>query len=242
MAFLDGEVEMKPAKLALRTGLPRPTVYRLVNEMVAWGVLERSSGGVRLGMRLFELGEMVPRRRDLQATALPIMNDLAVATGQSVHLAVLDGLEVLYLEKISPRAAPGLPSRVGGRMPLHCTAVGKSLLAFAEPGIQQQVLSAPLSRRTRRTIVDPRALVYQLDRIRTTKTAFEFEESTPGIVCVACPVVGRSGTVVASVSISGWTNLINVDRVAPAVHTAALTLSRALRTVAFPASGASVQR
>jgi DNA-binding IclR family transcriptional regulator len=231
MAFLDGEVELKFAKLALRTGLPRPTVYRLVNEMVAWGVLERGSGGVRLGMRLFELGEMVPGRRDLQTTALPNTNDLAVATGQSVHLAVLDGLEVLYLEKISARSAPELPSRVGGRTPLHCTAVGKSLLAFAEPDIQQQVLSAPRSRRTRRTIVDPRALVYQLDRIRTTKTAFEFEESAAGVARVACPVVGLNGAVVASVSISGWTNLINVDRVAPAVHTAALTLSRALQTV-----------
>jgi DNA-binding IclR family transcriptional regulator len=227
-AFLADDVELTFAELSRRSGLPKPTVHRLITELVSWGMVERTPRGVRLGMKLFELGQLVPRQRGLRNAALPILTDLFQATRQTVHLAVMDGSEVVYVEKLPGPDGPALPSRVGGRMELHCTAVGKAQLAFADEPLVRQVLQADLPRRTAQTVVMPGLLVRQLGRIRDTGLAFEFEESTRGIACVASPVFGVDDRVVAAISVAGWINRIDVDRVAPAVKTAASTLSRAL--------------
>ncbi|MCH8626443.1 helix-turn-helix domain-containing protein [Arsenicicoccus piscis] len=105
------------ADLSRTTGLPRSTTHGMCAELVELGLLERVDGGYRLGLRLFELGELVPRQRGLRETALPYMEDLRAATGATVHLGVLEGVEVVYLQILRTPGGPRLPSRIGGRLP-----------------------------------------------------------------------------------------------------------------------------
>jgi IclR family transcriptional regulator, acetate operon repressor len=228
-AFRPADTELTLAELTRRTGIPKPTVHRLVGELAAWQVVERTGTGIRLGMRLFELGTMAPRQRGLRETAAPFLADLFEATHETVHLAVPDGVEVVYVEKIDSRRAPAVPSRVGGRMPAHCTGVGKALLAFAPPGRLAEVVAAGLTRRTPRTVVAPGHLARDLALIAERGIAEEHEESAPGIACVAAPVLGTDGIAVAAVSITGWATRLDTARLAPAVRTAALGISRLLR-------------
>jgi IclR family acetate operon transcriptional repressor len=216
------------SELARRSGLAKTTVFRLVHELASCGLVEVTGGGVRLGMRLFELGSSVPRQRSLTEAALPYMRDLQQATGDTVHLAVLDHAEVVYLQILRGRGTRQLPSRVGGRMPAHATGVGKAILAFSPPEVVSAVIAGGLARRTARTIVAPGALRRELSRIRQAGTAFDREESGPGIVCAASPVFGADAAVVAGLSLTGWSARLNLARAAPAVRTAALALSRQL--------------
>ena len=130
--FTPASPELSLNELAALTGLPVSTTYRLASELVAWGGLERvEGGGYRIGLRLWEIGSLAPRGETLREVALPYMNDLYEATHENVHLAVLDGTEALYVEKLSGRRAMPVRTRRGGRLPLHATAVGKVLLAYA---------------------------------------------------------------------------------------------------------------
>ena len=213
------------SELARRSGLPKSTTHRLVGELCRLGLLESTRDGIRLGFRLFELGELVPRHRGLRDAALPFMEDLMEATHQRVHLAVLEGVEVVYVQILG--------SRFGGRLPAHATGVGKAILAFSPPSVVSARMEAGLPRLSPRTIVMPGALTRELATIREQGVAYDREESSPGIACAAAPVFGMHGVVVAGLSVSGRTGQIDVEKIAPAVRTAALALSRRLRTQPF---------
>lgn len=228
-AFRPSDTELTLAELTRRTGIPKPTAHRLVAELAEWDVVERTGTGIRLGMRLFELGALAPRQRDLRDTAAPFLADLFEATHETVHLAVPDGVEVVYVQKIDSRQGPSVPSRLGGRMPAYCTGVGKALLAFAPAGRVADVVAAGLVRRTPRTVVAPGHLARDLARIAESGIAEEHEESSVGIACVAAPVLGVDGVAVAAVSITGWAHRLDTTRLAPAVRTAALGITRMLR-------------
>ena len=229
-AFGASDVELSLAELARRTGLPKPTVHRLLGELAEWAVVERVPGGWRLGMALFEMGNRAPRQRGLREVAAPFLSDLFEATHETVHLAVADGLDVVYLDKLTTRHGPAVGSRVGGRMPAHATGVGKVLLAFGPPELAPAVLAGGLERRTPRTVVAPGLLGRELARIRAQGVAEEHEESTVGIACVAAPVHDGGPHAVAAISITGWANRLDVNRLGPAVRTAAIGLSRVLRS------------
>jgi IclR family transcriptional regulator, acetate operon repressor len=229
-AFRSGEEELTLAELARRAGIPKPTAHRLLAELATWNVVERTPGGHRLGMRLFELGQLAPQQGGLREAAAPFLADLFEATHETVHLAVPDGVDVVYVQKLPGRHGPRIDSRIGGRMPAYCTGVGKALLAFGPPERLAEVLAAGLVRRTPRTVVAPGLLRQELDRVRACGVAEEHEESTVGIACTAAPVMDASGRAVAAISITGWANRMDTARLAPAVRTAALGLSRALRS------------
>lgn len=227
-AFTPLDSELSLAELSRRTGIAKATVHRLAGQLAAHGLAEQTPSGVRLGMQLFELGHLALRQRGLRDAALPYMNDLLEATRETVHLAVLDGAEVVYVEKLSGRRGPQLPSRVGGRMPAHCTGVGKVLLAFSPPAQVAAVFEQGLPRVTPRTVVLPGILRRELSRIRRTGVGFEREESAAGVVCVASPVLAPDGTALAAVSVAGWSSRLDTERVATAVRTATLAISRQL--------------
>ncbi|WP_243653518.1 IclR family transcriptional regulator [Pseudonocardia endophytica] len=227
-AFRPEEPEVTLTELCRRTDLPKPTGHRLLAELESQAMVERTARGYRLGIRLFELGQLVPGQRDLQETAAPFLADLHRATGETVHLAVLDGAEVVYLQKLTTSGGPQIASRTGGRMPAHVTAVGKALLAYGTASQVEVVLDAGLARVAPRSIVLPARLGAELARVRHSGVAEEHEESGVGVACVAAPVLGADGRAIAGLSITGWSNRLNTERVAPAVRTAALALSRAL--------------
>lgn len=126
--------ELTLTEIAQRADLPLSTARRLITELTEWGGLERlSSGGYRIGVRLWQVGSLAPQARNLREAALPHMHDLFEATRENVQLAVLDGLEALCLEKITGTKSVPTVTHVGGRLPLHTTGVGKVLLAFSPP-------------------------------------------------------------------------------------------------------------
>ncbi len=227
--FGPDHTDIGVSDIARRTGLAKSTTHRLVVEMVRLGLLEEAGGGrVRLGLRMFELGQLVPRQRALHEAARPFMEDLREATGNHVHLAVLDGIEVVYVEILRARDVQPLPSRVGGRLPAHSTGVGKAILAFSRPDVVRARIEAGLVRRTAYTIIMPGAFARELAAINASGISYDRQESAMGVVCAACPVFGADGTVVAGLSVTGRAERLDIERMAPAVRTAALALSRTL--------------
>jgi len=227
-AFRTRDVYLGVNEIARRTQLPKSTVSRLVKEMQEAGFLDRKAEKVGLGLQMFEWGERASRRRSVREVALPFMADLREATRQTIHLAVLDGTEVVYVEILHREDAPRLPSRVGGRLPAHATGVGKALLSASDPAVIEQAIAAGLVAVGPRTIRNADVLRHQLRRARANGIAYEYEESGPGIVCVAAAVLDSEGVPVASISASGWAGKVDLRRVGPAVHTAALSVSRVL--------------
>jgi DNA-binding IclR family transcriptional regulator len=209
------------AELARRAGLPKTTLYRLCSDLVTAKMLDRAHDGYRLGGHLFELGMRASVERGLVDVAIPFMEDLYELTHETVHLGVREGSEVMYVAKIGGHGQAAAPSRVGGRLPLHCTAIGKVLLAHAPTEVLDTYLSTPLSRRTPRTMVAPGLLRRQLEDIRETGVAYEFEESAVGIVCVAAPVLDVDHGIAAALSVTGPVTRFAPSRFANPVRAAA---------------------
>jgi DNA-binding IclR family transcriptional regulator len=227
LGAFTGGVPLGLSELGRRTGLARSSVHRLVTDLVELEWVHRVGNQYELGMALFELGELVPIKHRLRTVALPYMQDLFAATGETVHLAVRDGIDALYAEKIHGHGSLALPSRTGGRAPLTCTAVGKALLAHETPDVIRHVLGRPLRRWTAASIVDAEVLLRQLDEVRRTGVAHEREEAALGGACVAAPIL-VSGRPVAALSVAVRVDRFAPERLAPAVRTAALGLARAL--------------
>lgn len=230
----DG-LQLGLAELARKAELPKATAFRLANQLVALGALERSRSGYRLGMRLFELGSKVSCQRRLRDAALPLMEDLYEATHETVHLAIRDDLEALYIEKIMGRASMSTRTQIGTRRPLHCTALGKAILAGSPSSLTISVIDAGLTRYTPYTITSPQRLINELDVARREGVAYDREEYQVGVTCVAAPVFGYSYAVEAALSVTGLAGRFNAERQAAAVRTASLALSRALGFVAVAA-------
>jgi DNA-binding IclR family transcriptional regulator len=190
-AFDDDHRRLPLTALAERAELPLPTAHRLVAELVAWGALARAPDGAYVvGRRLWDVGLLAPARTDLRELASPYLHDLYGATLATVHLAVRDGTEVLYLDRLRGNASVPIVSTVGSRLPLHATGVGKVLLAHAPADVQQQVMGH-LTRVTPYTITQPGRLRRQLARVLRDGYATTVEEMSLGACSVAVPV--RSG-------------------------------------------------
>ncbi|WP_055626757.1 IclR family transcriptional regulator [Streptomyces hirsutus] len=216
-------------EFSARTGLPKSTVHRLCADLVRLGLLERDAETYRLGGKLFELGALVPRRHDLRETALPFLQDLFEATRETVHLGVREGHDVIYVERIHGHDALSLPSRIGGRLPLTCTGVGKALLAFSGTELTEEVLAEPLPRLTPHSITDPARLRTAVEQIQVSGLAYEEQEAALGVNCIASPVFDGP-TAVAALSVAVPRARFHPAQLAPAVRTAALGLSRVLRS------------
>jgi DNA-binding IclR family transcriptional regulator len=186
------------SELAHRAGLPVPTTHRLAAELVAGNALQRRKDGrFEVGRLLWDAGLLAPVEGRLRQVAAPFMHDVYAATMATVHLAVREGDEVLYLERMMGRASVPIVSSVGSRLPMHCTGVGKVLLAHAPAEIQIQVF-AKLVRITPYTIVAQPILAAQLERVRRDGVATTTEEMSLGACSLAVPVVRSSDDTVAA--------------------------------------------
>lgn len=217
-AYDDRAVSL--AELTRRTSLPKATLHRMCADLVSARLLDRASDGYRLGGHLFELGMRASVERGLVDVATPFIEDLYELTHETVHLGVREASEVMYIAKIGGHRQAAAPSRVGGRLPLHCTAIGKVLLAHAPDELVDTYLAGTLQRRTPRTVTAPGLLRQQLEQIRETGLAFEFEESAVGIVCVAAPVLDAAHGVSAALSVAGPVTRFDPRRYANPVRAA----------------------
>jgi len=231
-AFRGPERVLGVSELARRSGLWKSTAHRLLAELETIGFVEREGTGYRLGIQLFELGVRVGAYRPggLRDIAIGELSRLHVATGLAAHLAVLEGGDIVYLEKVHHRRTPRLPPVVTGpglRHPATCSALGKALLAHASPEVLGEVLGGPLPRRTPYSVTEPGRLLRELAVVRDTGLAHEREEMAIGAAAVAAPVFAH-GTCVAAISLGGRALGVGWDRVGDLVLAAARRTTEAL--------------
>ena len=201
MEAFDGTQQvLSLADLNKRTGLPKSTLHRLVDQLCQVGWLERDHGGYRVGLRMFEFGTLAVDGNRLHEAAFPHLQALASRTGLAAQLAILDHAEVVYLERIVVGPIR-LPTRRGGRKPAYCTALGKAMAAYDDDAIEA-VMAAPMPRKTTQTITEPAALRTELRRVREAGVAFDRGEAYEELVCVAAPI-RSSGQAIAAVSVTG---------------------------------------
>jgi DNA-binding IclR family transcriptional regulator len=217
-------------EIAAAADLPLSTTHRLVAELVAWrGLTRAADGSYEIGRRIWDLGALAVVSRELRQAAVPFMQDLAATTGENVHIAVLDGMNALYIDRISGRRAVPIVSKPAARLPLHATGVGKVLLANADPEIQRAALSE-LTRMTRYTVVEPQRLLRQFAEIRERGYATTSEEMTMGTSSIAAPITNRQGRVVAALGLVTTSHHRELSRLAPAVQLGARGISRSIAT------------
>jgi DNA-binding IclR family transcriptional regulator len=210
-AFESGPPMMSLTQIAESADLALPTAYRLATELVEWGALRRDeSGRYGIGLRLWEVAQNAGRQ--LRDAARPYLQDLFSLTQETAHMAVRQGYEALYVDRIYSSNRVPRASRVGGRLPLHATAVGKVLLAYEEDWFQDAYLARDLEAPTRHTHVHPARLREELESIRRRGYATTFEEVRPGSCSIAVPVVGEADRTVAAIG------LVMLATQAPQMH------------------------
>ncbi|MGY1602256.1 IclR family transcriptional regulator [Geodermatophilus sp. SYSU D00815] len=222
-AFDGDHRSLNLSQLARRSDLPLATVSRLAADLVDGGLLVRRAGGrYEIGARMWRLGLLAPPTV-LRELALPHLQDLVAATGHTVHLAVLDGPSALVIERLAGTRT--LPTRhsPGGHLPLHCTAVGKALLAYAGHELVAAA-TADLHRHTPYTVADPRVLARQLDEIRRSGVARSAQEHRLGVSSLAVPVHGHEG-VVAALGVLAPLTSPRMDAALPYLRTASASVS-----------------
>ncbi|MFI9450822.1 IclR family transcriptional regulator [Amycolatopsis sp. NPDC052450] len=227
--FEPGESELSLADLSRKTGLPHSTARRLVLELVDAGALEqRANGRFAVGLRLWQLGTLAPMTESLRTMAQPFMDDLYTALHQHVQLAVLEGDEAVIIERRSAPRALGLISQVGGRLPLHCSGVGKVLLSHSGSALTNKILGSELRRHTPKTIIDPDVLRSELADCRRTGTAEVRGELTKNADSIATRIVNNEGRVVAAISVVILSGSVHRQAALPSVITSGRGLSRML--------------
>ncbi|MFQ6396209.1 IclR family transcriptional regulator [Nocardia sp. KC 131] len=226
-AFAGPQTRLTLEEVTGRTNLPRSTTHRILEQLVRLRWLDHGDSGYGLGPRALGLGGREVGHGALRAAAFPLLHALSVRTEMVVHLAVLDRTDVYYLDKFGGRATVEVPSRVGGRAPAHCTAVGKAMLAWLPAEGLDTLYRGVLDRRTPRSIGDLGVLHHELSRIRTRNgLAFERGECYPHIACVGAAVRGPDGPI-GAVSIVGDAQA-PLERLAPLAANAAHAISEKL--------------
>lgn len=232
-AFSEHGDELGISTLAKRLGVAKSTVHRLAVTLVSEGMLEqnRDSGKYRLGIALFRLGALVRQRMDVSNEAKSQLYDLRETTQESVHLAILDGVEIMYVYNLESTQAIRMRSDIGVRKPAYCTAEGQALLAFQPFEVIDAVIAAGLMARTPQTITDPDKLREELAAVRKRGCAIEDEESEVGMRAIAAPVRDDSGAVIAAVGVAGPASRLSKKTIAgfvPHVIETAAAISRRL--------------
>lgn len=231
LARAGGPVQVR--ELSAQVGLPRPTVYRLLETLTRHGFAVSADGGFTLGPRILALAAQRLEQIELRAVGRPVLEALRDATGETVHLAVLEQGQVVYIDKLESPGPLRMASAVGKIMPAHSTALGKAMLALHPPDVVEAVIARHgLPRRTPNTITDRGRLLEELAQVRARGFAIDNVENEEGIRCVGAAVLDHRGRVAGAVSLSGAATSITLERarreLGPRVREAARAISRAL--------------
>lgn len=219
------------AQVAAMAGLPRPTAHRMLSAMREIGFIEQDArtSSYGLGIRLFELGNIALTNMDILREAKPFLDRLSELAGESSHLGVFNGFEVIVVEREVPSERQSRGIRPGESSPAHCTGVGKAMLAFQRPEVIEQVIAAGLKVYTTTTISTAEALRKELATIRKRGYAIDNSEHQVWVRCVAGPIRNSSGHVFAAVSVTGAADRMTDSKItslAPLVVQTADSISR----------------
>lgn len=204
-AVSDSEEPPTTAGLATVVGLPRPTVYRIVAALKAEGMLaeERRSGALLLGPRLLSLASRSWDRSELRKAAQRPLARLRDRLDETIHLAIRSGNEMIYIDKLESNRTVRMMSRIGTRVPLHSSSVGKAWLATIPSDELRSILdNLPLSRRTPHTLTDRKALVRALDATRERGFSVDLQENEEDICCYGRAILGPDGQALGCISVS----------------------------------------
>jgi DNA-binding IclR family transcriptional regulator len=228
-AFTPDEPELTVTEVARRSGLHLATASRIVGQLVEHGLLSRGPDReVRVGMRMWELAARAAPTRSLRDAAMPFLEDLHAVVGHHAQLAVLDGEDVIFVERLSARDAVVNYSRVAGRLPLHISSSGVVLMAYGPLELRERVLARPLESRTPATITAPDRLRTTLEQVRRQGYALLAGHVHPDATGIAVPVRNGLGEVVAALSVIVPNDNRAVSAV-PALLAAARGIERSLR-------------
>ena len=233
-AFTGMDADLGVSDVARRLGISKSTAHRVLATLAAERLLEHDpqTGRYRLGLALYELGSAVSEHVDLHAASLPVLSTLRHRTGEMVHVAVLDGLEVVYVERLESHHMLPIFRRVGHRLPAHVTSSGKVMLAaLPRPVLASRLAGQTLIARTPRTITDPAALLTELDQVAQRGWAMNLEEGQLGVNSIGAPIRGSDGRVMAAVSVVAASQRMRgtmINQVAALVVEAASVISSRL--------------
>lgn len=233
--LINAKAPLPTKEIARCCGISRPTAYRLLSTLGAYGYVTRDHNQderYRLGYKVLELSKSLLDGIELRQQALPFLTSLSQSTNETVHLAVLDRDEVIYIDKVESTQAVRMHSTIGSRNPVHCTSLGKAILAYLSLEERKRILaSVTMERRTANTITDPARLEEHLNAVRLQGFAMDDLENEDGIRCVGAPIFGYSGAVVAAVSVSGPAYRMSAERageIGAQLRTTAALISRQL--------------
>ena len=232
--FDEYETELKITDISERMQLHKSTVHSILKTLQSKGYIEQNeeNGKYRLGMKLFERGNLVIRSLDIRTIAKKHLIKLSVETENTVHLVILDGKEGIYIDKVEGPSATVLYSRIGRRIPVHSSAVGKALVAFKSKKELQEILKGYVyKKQTINTITDEKTYLEDLEKVRDSGFAIDKEENEPGITCLAVPIWDHTGTVAAAMSMSQPTmriDQIQLERSVEMLKEAAEKISKEL--------------
>lgn len=220
--FSPQRTHLGVSEIARRAHVAKSTTFRLLTVLADNGILQRTGTEYSLGPRIADLADLVPGRgrRDLRDVALPFLQDLYERSRETISLAVLDGVEALYIENIFGHTATKSASYVGGKLPASCTAIGKAMIAFSDVATVKRFLETRQAL-TPYSIVTPRVLAGELQKIRESGVAFDIEEAKLGLASVAAPILDPDGGLIGAVSISGPSQRIKLDSYVSSVRDAA---------------------
>ena len=232
--LFDGErAELSLSEIARALGSRPGSVYPIVYTLTEFGYLDRDpdTKRFRLGLKFLALANHILSSLDIRDKAKPVLRELARDLQVNAHLAVLYEGEVLYLDREEAAPSVVIPSVIGRRVPAHCTALGKALLAYEPGAVDRLVQAGELPKLTPRTITEPEALQEELGRVRRLGYAVDDEEFHLGNFCVAAPVRNYRGTVVAAISVSLAKSRLEAEpkeKFVEAVRAGAAAISRAM--------------
>lgn len=221
------------SSMARRAGLPVATAHRLAGELVEWGGLEKHRGLYRIGHRIWRLGLLAPAQQNIAEVAAPFMQDVLFVTQNVVNLFILDGDEVLLVERMSGTGAGAPFRRVGARLSLHGSAAGKIMLAFGPKGLFESA-AARLAPHTPRTITDPGALAAEVERVRAQGYATTAEEAGTDNYGLAVPVLLPSHQLAAALGVVTKGRPASLGAVVPVLKIAARGIARRLGAEHLP--------
>ena len=202
-AFSFAEPVLGVSELARKLGMGKSTVHRALSTLLEHGYVTKTPDDrYRLGLKLHEMGQLVVSGLRLREVAHGPLERLRVECRETVHLAVLDGADVVFVDQMESAGLARMFNRVGRRVPAHATSSGKCLLAFNDDAVEA-VLQRGLRRLAPRTITTKALLAEALERVRTMGYAVSVEESEPAVASVGAPVFGRDGACIAAVSMAG---------------------------------------
>lgn len=238
MAEAGGELALN--EIAGRLGLAKTTVHGLISTLKTFGYVEQSafSGKYKLGVRLFEVGNIVSNGWEVRVVAVPYIQKLVEEMGETVHLVILDRYEVLYIDKRESSGSLHIASQVGMRLPAHCTGVGKVLMAYLSPQERHQIIKTRgLPRYTRNTLTDPVALEAELEKIKKQGYAVDNEEIMDSLRCVAAPIRDQSGKVISALSVSGPVSRMQGERFEKALRLCVATAAEISANLGYRENG-----